>query len=93
MIEYTWDGQKRLSNLKRHGLDFKDAWQVYEHPDKVTLNSSYSDELRLIDMAEVNGRVRLLVYTVRGEEVRCISFRPANKGRDQRYYYDQIQNR
>jgi uncharacterized protein len=92
-IEYGWGERKRLANLQRHGLDFKDAWQVYEHPDKVTLDSVYPHESRLMDMAEVNGRVRLLVYTLRGQEVRCISFRPANRGKEQRYYYDQIQNR
>jgi uncharacterized protein len=82
-----------LINLQSHGLDFKDAWQVYEHPDKVTLNSLYPNEPRMIDMAEVNGKVWLLVYTLREQEVRCISFRPANKGREQRHYYEQIQNR
>jgi hypothetical protein len=57
-IEYTWDERKRLTNLEAHGLDFRDAWQVYEHPDKVTIHSSYPDEPHMIDMAEVNGRVR-----------------------------------
>jgi uncharacterized protein len=92
-IEYVWDEHKRLTNLQRHGLDFRAAKRVYEHPNKVTLDSPYPNEPRKIDMAEVDGKVYFLVYTMREQKVRCISFRPANEGRERRYYYDQIKNR
>jgi uncharacterized protein len=32
MIDYEWDEDKRLSNLERHGLDFRSAYLVYENP-------------------------------------------------------------
>ncbi len=89
-VTYEWDERKRRSNLQRHHLDFRDAWVIYEHPDKMTLSSPYPDEPRLIDMAEVNGIVWLFVYTERGQAVRCISFRQASR-KERGYYYDEIQ--
>jgi len=79
MIEYQWDEAKRQRNLELRALDFRDAWRVYEDQGKITLESPYADEQRFIDMAEVNDRVLLLVYTLRGDSVRCISFRYASR--------------
>jgi len=28
-MEFTWDPEKRLANLKKHGLDFSDAEKVF----------------------------------------------------------------
>jgi uncharacterized DUF497 family protein len=92
MIIYEWDEKKRLYNLKQHGLDFRRASLVYEDPNKITLASPYPDEERLVDMAEVEGRVLLLVYTIRDEKVRCISFRYAKRKTEGRIYYEKQKN-
>jgi uncharacterized DUF497 family protein len=89
MIAYEWDEAKRLTNLSEHKLDFEDAWLVYEATDKVTYRSLYPHEERWIDLAEVEGVVLLLVYTMRGETVRCISCRCARRGRERRMYHGQ----
>ena len=28
-MKFTWQESKRLANLKKHGLDFADAWKVF----------------------------------------------------------------
>lgn len=88
---YVWDEVKRKVNLEKHGLDFADAWRIYEDPDKYTLESSRLGERRWLDIAliEVKGRVLVLVYTERGTDVRVISFRYAN--RKEREFYEQAQ--
>jgi len=91
MIVYEWYEDKRLSNLERHKLDFRKAGLVYEHPGKITLKSRYLHEPRLVDMAEVDGLVPVLVYTMRGEAVRCISYRYA-KRKERRIYDEQRQD-
>jgi uncharacterized DUF497 family protein len=91
-IRYEWDPEKRLANLRRHKLDFIDAWQVYEHSHKVTVADEYKGEDRFRELAEVRSRVHLLVYTLRGDVVRCISHRPATRG-ETRFYYEEIANR
>jgi uncharacterized protein len=87
---YVWDEQKRESNLKKHGLDFRDAHLVYENPDKCTYDASRNDEYRLMDvaMAVVNGRVLTLVYTERDDQVRVISFRNASRTERKQYEED-----
>lgn len=87
---YVWDEAKRKANLKKHGLDFKDAHLVYENPDKCTYEASRDDEYRLMDiaLAFVKGRLLTLVYTERGEDVRVISFRNASREERKRYEED-----
>jgi hypothetical protein len=86
---YFWDEAKRKSNLKKHGLDFKDAYLVYENLDKCTYDASREGEYRLMDLAlaVIKGRLLTLVYTESEDEVRVISFRPAS--REERKQYEQ----
>ena len=81
-MRYTWDEAKRLSNLAKHDLDFADAFLVYESSNKVTLSGERRGEDRLIDIAMVealDGRILLLAYVLRRDEVRVISFRVAHR--------------
>ena len=86
---FVWDEAKRSSNLKKHGLDFKDAHLVYDNPEKCTYDSSRAGERRFIDvaLAVIKGRLLTLIYTERGDDVRVISFRPAS--REERKQYEQ----
>lgn len=87
---FVWDQAKRKSNLKKHGLDFKDAFLVYDNPDKCTYESSREGETRSMDiaMAVVKGKVLTLIYTERGNDVRLISFRPASREERKQYEED-----
>ena len=89
---FVWDEAKRKSNLKKHGLDFKDAHLVYDDPEKCTYEARFEDEQRWMDIALVviKGRLLALVYTDRGDDVRVISFRPAS--REERIQYDRDKN-
>ena len=89
-MNYEWDEEKRLINLRKHGLDFMDADLVFEAPIKVTVDAGRADEDRLADLAEVNERVLLLVYSMRGQTVRCISLRVAS--RRERKLYDEAKD-
>lgn len=89
----VWDEKKRLSNLKKHDLDFANASLVFENPDKVTLPSSRGREERYLDLAMVRevGMILALVYTLRDETVRVISFRIAS--RRERKLYEQARQK
>jgi len=86
---FVWDETKRKSNLKKHGLDFKDAHLVYDNPEKCTYEGSRQGERRWMDLAVavIHGRLLALIYTKRGDQVRVISFRPAS--REEREQYEQ----
>lgn len=86
---FVWDEAMRKSNLKKHGLDFRDAHLVYDNPDKCTYDRCRQGERRLMDiaLAVIRGRLLTLIYTERGKDVRVISFRPAS--REEREQYEQ----
>lgn len=86
---FIWDEAKRLSNLQKHGLDFRDAHLVYDNPDKCTYDASRQDEYRLMDvaLAVLRGRLLTLVYMEIEDDVRVISFR--NASREERKQYEQ----
>lgn len=87
---YEWDEAKREANLRKHGFDFDDADIVYENPDKITFAESGRGEARWRDLAPVesSGSILSLVYTVRGYNIRIISFRKAS--REERLIYDHL---
>ena len=84
---YEWDEAKREANLRKHHLDFRDAYLVYDHPRKITFRTQRGTELRFQDIAlvEIAGNVLSLVYVPRGQNIRVISFRPASR-RERRIY-------
>jgi uncharacterized DUF497 family protein len=87
---FIWDEAKRLSNLQKHGLDFRDAHLVYDNPDKCTYDASRQDEYRLMDvaLAVLRGRLLTLVYMEIGDDVRIISFRNASREEHKQYEQD-----
>lgn len=87
---YVWDEAKRKSNLRKHGLDFRDAYLVYENPDKCTYDASRCEEFRMMDVAMVvvRGRLLTLVYTETDDAVRVISFRHASREERKQYEKD-----
>ena len=32
LMQFEWDEDKRRANISKHGVDFNDAWQVFEGP-------------------------------------------------------------
>jgi uncharacterized protein len=87
---FVWDEAKRKSNLKKHGLDFRDAYLVYDNPAKCTYTTDREAEPRWMDiaMAVVEGKLLTLIYTYRGEDVRIISFRVASREEREQYEKD-----
>ena len=92
-VVYVWDERKRSANLAKHGLDFARADLVFESALKVTIESfKGGGETRFLDYAEVEGVLLALLYTLRNDAVRIISFRPT-KRRERRKYDAALKNR
>lgn len=75
-MRYEWDERKRLSNLEKHSLDFFDVSTVFESP-YVEVPTSRRSEERFLAIGTFEGRFVTVVYTMRGEAIRIISFRRA----------------
>lgn len=86
----TWDESKRRLNLKKHGIDFLEADEIFDSPT-VTAEDTRSDygEQRLVTLGVLNGVVVSMTYTERNGDMRIISIRKALK-HETRSYLSQI---
>lgn len=85
-MEFSWDEQKRLKNLAKHGLDFADVpWMDWENATILEDDRTDYGERRYLAFAAWNARLHLVAFTLRGESIRVISFRRASRKEVRRY--------
>ncbi len=79
-MAFNWDEAKRKENLRKHGLDFADAPELFKGPVLTYLDTreGYGED-RWIGIGLVKERCVVICYTEReqGQTVRVISFRKA----------------
>ncbi len=75
----TWDENKRLGNLAKHGVDFCDL-EGLDWDEALIFEDRRRDygEVRLIAMAPLGARLHVVVFVERGGTRRLISARRAN---------------
>ncbi len=90
VMEYQWDEAKRLTNLRKHGIDFADVPAVFDG-DILTVEDERLDygEQRFVTFGLLKGRVIAVVHTEREDHTRIISARKATKY-EQRTYFEQL---
>lgn len=85
-MAYQWDRGKAAANLRKHGINFADAVSVFSDDLAITISDERFDEERFITIGvDAFGRVLVVVYTMRDEEIRLISARKANRRERQQY--------
>lgn len=89
-MKLIWDRRKNEINIEKHGMDFADAYKIFESPMMVGLDErkEYGEErwigIGLLD----NTRVVVIVFTESEEDtIRVISLRKATT--DERKKYEQ----
>ena len=83
---YQWNRDKATANLRKHGIDFADAVSVFSDDLALTIPDERFDEERFVTIGlDGFGRVLVVVYTLRGEAIRVISARKANRQERQQY--------
>lgn len=77
-MNYEWDEAKRLSNIRKHDIDFVDVPEVFDG-DTVIFEDKRFDygEPRFIVIGILKGRVVVVAYTERHGVIRIISARKA----------------
>ena len=81
-----WDPGKARLNFRKHGVSFADAIASLEDEGALTMRDPFSEEERWITMGmDALGRMLVIVYTWRGENVRLISARKATAREHRRY--------
>lgn len=84
---FTWDPEKRLSNIRKHGIDFTAASEVF---DGVTLTAEdrrfpYGEQ-RFLTLGLINGVVVSVAHTEQRGTIRIISIRKATRHETHEYY-------
>src|SRR5687768_3547010 len=82
----VWDPKKAETNFRRHGVRFSDADGALLDPNAITTDDPSDDERRFVSIGlDVVGRIVVVVYTYRGENVRLISARLATPNERHQY--------
>lgn len=88
-MAYQWDNEKAAANLHKHGVDFADAVTVLSDDLAITITDERFDEERFITIGmDAFGRVLVVVYTWRNDEIRLISARTATRYEQNQYRRD-----
>ena len=88
-LSYQWDAAKARANLAKHGVRFADAVGVFEDPRAITLDDRHPVEDRFVTMGlDFLGRVLVVSWTWRNEEIRVISARRAARTELREYEED-----
>ena len=86
---YQWDRNKATSNLRKHGIDFADAVSVFSDDLAITITDERFEEERFVTIGmDALGRILVVVYTLREDQIRLISARPATR-RERRQYEEE----
>jgi len=80
-VGFEWDEESKAGiNFRKHGVRMPEAIPVFDDPRAVTIVDDESDpvEQRFITLGMgALGRLLVVVYAWRGENIRIISARPA----------------
>jgi len=77
---FQWDKKKARLNLKRHKVSFEEASTVFGDTLSRTIDDPlhFEDEDRYVIVGQsVQGRLLVVVHTIRGNNIRIISARVA----------------
>jgi uncharacterized DUF497 family protein len=86
VVAYQWDTRKARANLRKHRVHFADAVGVFEDPRALTLDDPHRDEQRFVTLGlDTLGRLLVVSWTARGEDIRLISARSATRHEQRQY--------
>ena len=78
-MEFEFDKHKSHINKKKHGIDFAEAQDLWDDPDRIEIPAKATDEPRFIVIGKVSDRHWSAIFTYRGEKIRIISVRRSRK--------------
>jgi len=86
-VRFEWDEGKRQINIKKHGIDFLDAPEIFQGPRLVNLDDKkdYGED-RYIGIGFLRNKAVVVVFTEpRPEITRIISLRKATQDEEKRF--------
>jgi uncharacterized protein len=87
-VEFEWDPAKDPANQRKHNVPFLKAIDVFKDPrqlERLDDSEDYGED-RWIGLGCVEQMILTVVFTLRGQRIRLISARRANRD-EQRVYW------
>jgi len=87
-MEFEWDENKNQANIRKHGVSFMDAINIFLDPYRIEREDDRMDydEVRFQVIGMASGRLLLVLYTHRNGNIRFISARRANRHERRGYH-------
>jgi uncharacterized DUF497 family protein len=79
MPDFEFDNAKSIANKNKHGIDFKDAQELWEDNDRIIIPAKTVDELRFLIIGKIKNKLWSAIFTIRNESIRLISVRRSRK--------------
>jgi uncharacterized DUF497 family protein len=90
-VTFSWDARKAAANLKKHGVDFREAATVFDDALSTTFpdRDHSSAEQRFLTLGQsAHGRVLVVSHTDEDARIRLISARGVTR-RERRFYEEE----
>lgn len=87
-LEFEWDDAKAKKNLRKHGVSFDEATSAFYDALSVTIadpDHSVGESRFLLIGKSIGGNLVVVSHTDRGERIRIISARRANRHERENY--------
>jgi uncharacterized DUF497 family protein len=78
-MSFEYDPKKSSLNLKKHGIDFDGAQELWNDPDLLEIPARTVDEPRYLVIGKIGEKHWSAVITYRNERIRLISARRARQ--------------
>jgi uncharacterized protein len=90
-MRYSWSEDKNLSNIERHGIDFKDAKLIFDGPTLEREDNRFDyGEIRVYAIGLLNGIEVTVIYTDRDKDERRIISAWRAEPHERRVYWRSI---
>jgi uncharacterized DUF497 family protein len=88
-MKFEWDDRKNVENIRKHGIDFADVVEMFDHPMLTRLDTrrDYGED-RWIGIGLLRNIVAVTIYLEWEDEetVRIISARKATQDESKEYH-------
>jgi len=74
-MEFEFDKRKSEMNMIKHGIDFIEAQNIWNDPDRIEIPAKTIDEQRFLIIGKISDKYWSGIITYRNDRVRIISVR------------------
>ncbi len=86
-MQFEWDENKRLINIRKHGIDFADVPPIFELDTVTVIDDRFEyGETRYQTLGLLKAHVIMVVHTESETVIRIISARKANQYEEKIYF-------